>query len=105
MRISDQATSVLVEQVGAVNVTWLGELADHMTGEELWGIDEALLTVLGLQCWSGRAGTGLRALIIRRSRVQIPPPPPQIPPPPPSKAQVRPGFFGTGASPARWASM
>jgi hypothetical protein len=32
-----------------VDATRLGELADHVTGEELWGIDEALLTVLGLQ--------------------------------------------------------
>jgi hypothetical protein len=47
--VNDQATRVLVETVGAVNATRLGELADHVTGDELWGIDEALLTVLGLQ--------------------------------------------------------
>lgn len=46
--IGDTATKVLVEQVGAVAVDRLGALAGHVTAEELWGIDEALLTVLGL---------------------------------------------------------
>jgi mRNA interferase MazF len=41
-------TRVLVEQVGAVDVTRLGDLAGRVTPEELWGIDSALLTVLGL---------------------------------------------------------
>ena len=41
-------TRVLVEQVGAVDVTRLGELAGHVSPEEQWGIDTALLTVLGL---------------------------------------------------------
>jgi mRNA interferase MazF len=49
IRVNQEPTRVLVEQVGAVDATRLGELADHVTGEELWGIDEALLTVLGLQ--------------------------------------------------------
>ena len=47
--VNHEKTRVLAEQVGAVDATRLGELADHVTGEELWGIDEALLTVLGLQ--------------------------------------------------------
>ncbi len=47
--VNDEATKVLVEQVGAVDSTRLGELAKYVSGEELWGIDEALLTVLGLQ--------------------------------------------------------
>jgi mRNA interferase MazF len=46
--VNHEVTRVLVEQAGAVDATRLGELADHVTGEELWGIDEALLTVLGL---------------------------------------------------------
>ena len=41
-------TKVLVEQVGAVDAGRLGELAGHVTPEELWGIDSALQTVLDL---------------------------------------------------------
>ncbi len=47
--IGDQATTVLVEQVGAVDTARFAGLAGHVTAEELWGIDEALLTVLGLR--------------------------------------------------------
>jgi mRNA interferase MazF len=43
------ATRVLVEQVGAVDTGRLGELVDHVSPEQQWGIDEALLTVLGLR--------------------------------------------------------
>jgi mRNA-degrading endonuclease toxin of MazEF toxin-antitoxin module len=39
---------VLVEQVGAVDLQRLGDLAGHLTPEEQWGVDTALLTVLGL---------------------------------------------------------
>lgn len=46
--LGDQTTKVLVEHVGAVDVTRLGDLVGHVTPEEMWGIDEALLTVLGL---------------------------------------------------------
>lgn len=46
--IDDTATRVLVEQVGAVDVQRLGVLAGHLTPEEQWGVDAALLTVLGL---------------------------------------------------------
>ncbi len=41
-------TRVLVEQVGAVYANRLGELVGHVSAEQQWGIDEALLTVLGL---------------------------------------------------------
>ena len=41
-------TRVLVEQVGAVDLQRLGDLAGHLTPEERWGVDAALLTVLGL---------------------------------------------------------
>lgn len=47
--VNDEPTRVLVEQVGAVDATRLGDLVGHVTPEELWGVDEALLTVLGLQ--------------------------------------------------------
>lgn len=46
--VGDQRTRVLVEQIGAVDASRLGELAGHLSPEELWGIDEALSTVLGL---------------------------------------------------------
>ena len=45
----DEATRVLVEQVGAVDAGRLGDLVGHVTPEELWGIDEALVTVFGLR--------------------------------------------------------
>ena len=44
-----KATRVLVEQVGAVDAARLGELVGHISPEQQWGIDEALLTVLGLR--------------------------------------------------------
>ncbi|HSL26956.1 MAG TPA: type II toxin-antitoxin system PemK/MazF family toxin [Acidimicrobiia bacterium] len=48
IEIGDNVTRVLVEQVGAVDVGRLGDLAGHLTKEEQWGVDAALLTVLGL---------------------------------------------------------
>lgn len=48
VEIDGTATKVLVEQVGAVDVGRLGDLAGHVSPEELWGIDAALLSVLGL---------------------------------------------------------
>ncbi|MCP3856361.1 MAG: type II toxin-antitoxin system PemK/MazF family toxin [Actinomycetia bacterium] len=46
--LAGETTKVLVEQVGAVDASRLGEFAGHLGPEELWGVDEALLTVLGL---------------------------------------------------------
>lgn len=46
--IAGVATRVLVEHVGAVDLQRLGDLAGHLTPEEQWGVDTALLTVLGL---------------------------------------------------------
>jgi mRNA interferase MazF len=48
IEIGGTPTRVLVEQVGAVDLGRLGELAGHVSPEELWGVDAALLTVLGL---------------------------------------------------------
>jgi mRNA interferase MazF len=48
IEIEGTATKVLLEQLGAVDVTRLGELAGHLTPEEQWGVDAAILTVLGL---------------------------------------------------------
>jgi mRNA interferase MazF len=41
-------TRVLVEQMGAVDIGRLGDIAGHLTSEEQWGVDAAILTVLGL---------------------------------------------------------
>ncbi|HEY2077928.1 MAG TPA: type II toxin-antitoxin system PemK/MazF family toxin [Streptosporangiaceae bacterium] len=42
-------TRVLVEQVGAIDSSRLGDLVGRVRPEQQWGIDEALLTVLGLR--------------------------------------------------------
>lgn len=42
-------TRVLVEQVGAIDASRLGDLVGRLTPEQQWGVDEALLTVLGLR--------------------------------------------------------
>lgn len=47
--IDGESTRVLVEQIGAVDARRLGELVGHLTHEELWGVDEALVAVLGLR--------------------------------------------------------
>ena len=43
-----QQTTVLVEQVGAIDVTRLGALVGHLRPEEQWGVDTALSTVFDL---------------------------------------------------------
>jgi mRNA interferase MazF len=48
IQIGHESTKVLVEQLGAVDSTRLGDLVSHATPQEMWGIDEAMLTVLGL---------------------------------------------------------
>ena len=47
--VDGEATLVLVEQVGAVDASRLTELVGHVDPAEMWGIDEALLTVLDLR--------------------------------------------------------
>jgi mRNA interferase MazF len=42
-------TRVLVEQTGAVDVQRLGDLVGHLSREEMWGVDDALMTILGLR--------------------------------------------------------
>ncbi|MDA8073751.1 MAG: type II toxin-antitoxin system PemK/MazF family toxin [Actinomycetota bacterium] len=46
--VEGNVTRVLVEQLGAVDAQRLGDLVGHLTHEEMWGVDEALATVLGL---------------------------------------------------------
>ena len=47
--IAGTLTRVLVEQLGAVGASRLGELSGRLSSEELWDVDEALVTVLGLR--------------------------------------------------------
>lgn len=49
MVIEGDVTRVLVEQVGAVNTNRLGHQVGVAAPEEMWGIDESLMTVLGLR--------------------------------------------------------
>jgi len=46
--VAGSETRVLVEQVGAVDVQRLGRRVGRLAVDELWAVDEALLTVLGL---------------------------------------------------------
>ena len=47
--LDGDATRVLVERLGAIDVSRLGELRGHLSPEELWGVDAALATVLDLR--------------------------------------------------------
>ncbi len=49
IEIDGRSTRVLVEQLGAVDVTRLGDLRGHLGPQELWGVDDALTTILGLR--------------------------------------------------------
>ena len=49
IEVEGQTTKLLVEQIGSVDVSRLGRLVGHVSPEESWGIDESLLTVLGLR--------------------------------------------------------
>jgi len=49
IEIGGETTRVLVEQVGAVDVGRLGDRVGRASPEEIWWIDEGLLTVLGLR--------------------------------------------------------
>lgn len=48
VEIRGKTTRVLVEQIGAVDERRLGDLAGHLTPEEMWGVDEALALILAL---------------------------------------------------------
>lgn len=49
IEVNDEPTRVLVEQLGAIDARRLGELIGHLSPVDQWGVDEALLTVLGLR--------------------------------------------------------
>ncbi len=46
--VAGEATRVLVEQLGAVDAQRLGRRVGRLSGDEMWAVDDALLTVLGL---------------------------------------------------------
>jgi mRNA interferase MazF len=46
--VAGDDTRVLVEQVGAVDVQRLGKRLGRLAAEEMWAVDEALMTVCGL---------------------------------------------------------
>ena len=46
--VAGSATQVLVEQVAAVDAQRLGARVRTLSAEELWSVDDALRTVLGL---------------------------------------------------------
>jgi mRNA interferase MazF len=48
IEVVGQTTRVLVEQLGAVDAQRLGKRVGHLAAAEMWGVDEALTTVLGL---------------------------------------------------------
>lgn len=48
VEVDGDSTRVLVERVGAVDVQRLGRRVGVLSVEELWSVDDALLTVLGL---------------------------------------------------------
>ncbi len=47
--VDGSTTKVLVEQVGAVDTRRLGTFVNRLTPEEQWGVDAALMVVLGLR--------------------------------------------------------
>lgn len=48
VEVDGDVTQVLVEQLGAIDTTRLGDLAGHLSPPELWGVDAALEAVLDL---------------------------------------------------------
>ena len=46
--LAGSTTRVLVEQVGAIDAQRLGARVRRLSSDELWAVDEALRTVLGL---------------------------------------------------------
>lgn len=48
IHVAGETTRVLVEQLGAVDAQRLGDRVDLLATEEMWAVDDALVTVLGL---------------------------------------------------------
>jgi len=49
VEVEGETTLVLIEQLGAVDIQRLGRRVGRLTVEELWSLDEALATYLGLR--------------------------------------------------------
>lgn len=49
IHIGQVSTRVLVEQMGAVDISRLGDLVGHLSTEEQWGVDLALRTVMDVR--------------------------------------------------------
>ena len=49
VEIAGELTRVLVEQIGALDASRLGDVVGRLSHEELWGVDDALQAVLGLR--------------------------------------------------------
>lgn len=48
INVAGETTHVLVEQLGAVDAQRLGDRVAYLSPDELWSVDDALITVLGL---------------------------------------------------------
>jgi len=48
VQVAGESTRVLVEQIGAVDVQRLGESMGPLAVDEMWSVEDALFTVLGL---------------------------------------------------------
>ena len=48
VEVAGEVSRVLVEQLGAVDVQRLGRRVGRLTPEQMWAVDDALTTVLGL---------------------------------------------------------
>ena len=48
VEVEGETTRVLVEQLGAIDSTRLGEIVGRLSPAEMWGVDMALETVLDL---------------------------------------------------------
>ena len=48
VEVMGATTRVLVEQVGGVDIQRLGKRVALLTADEMWNVDDALMTVLGL---------------------------------------------------------
>jgi mRNA interferase MazF len=49
IRVGNDSTRVLVEQLAAVDVRRLGSKIDRVSVEEMWAVDDAISLVVGLQ--------------------------------------------------------
>ena len=49
VEILGERTKILVEQLTALDVSRLGRRVAHLHGDAMWGVDDALSTVLGLR--------------------------------------------------------